>query len=142
VSTDSRGVYLLTYIKELAAFMGFPYWVFRLDEEQADESDWCTIHIEDYDEATIKIGVKFWKASGEDKTQALVHELTHCPLERVNCSLKDAIDSLVSQVPKNKQEMVRTQIKIHKKAAARHEEQMVNMFGVLLSKFAPKWNPE
>lgn len=105
------------------------------------EEAWCEIQIEEYDEATIKVGTKFWKANGLLKTQALIHELMHCPVDRIHSDVMLGVESLTELVPKKHREVAVSQIGIHLKAAHRREEQFVNMLGVLLAPKAPPWKP-
>ena len=90
---DRFNAYLSKYInKELAPFLGFHHWIFHISEEQVDEVDWCEISVEDYDEATIKVGSRFKNASAQMKVQALIHELMHIPVIRIFEHVEESIE--------------------------------------------------
>lgn len=123
----------------LLDYLGMGSWVFRVSETLSEE--WAHIDVEDYDEATLSVGPKFWQADPLTKTQVLIHEAFHCPTVRIYEPLKDAIDMLLDSLPKGKRREVAGYIKYHRKSAHRSEERHVNHLAILLAKFAPKWDP-
>lgn len=133
--------YLIDYIHELAHFLGLNGYVFRLDAHPPDAEDWARIHVEDYNEATIGLGAKFYTASPAEKTQVLIHELCHVGPVRIVEPLSDSIDFLLDLVPKSHSKIAKSAVKSLKKVSLRAEEQHVNTLAVVLAKYAPKWDP-
>jgi len=138
---DPRHEYLLHYVQLLADFCDLRGWVFRVSKEAASEDEWAHIHIDDYDEAQVSVGTLFWNGTNLEKTQVLLHELMHCPFARINEGVHDGCESLISYVPRKHRQQAARQLAIHKKAAARAEERMVNQLAVVLARHAPKFAP-
>lgn len=126
------------YCTELANFLGHPYWVFRVGDDYASDG-WAEIHIEDYNEAEIRVSPKFWTAPTKTQTQVILHELLHISFIRQHEHLQDCISSLLEWVPTADRRKAKAQLDIHQKAALRAEELEVNRLAVLLSGFAPQF---
>ncbi len=131
--------YLIEYVGELATFVGMPQWFFRVSVEQAEEGCYCEIQIEDYDEATLKVGSRFWEETPLMKTQTLLHELFHCPVGRIHDNIVSAAESVIDLVPEKRRAFAKQQLHIHMKSVHRNEEAFVNQLGTVLAPYAPKW---
>lgn len=134
--------YLHKYVnEELAPFLGLHHWIFHISEEQCDGDVWSEIDVEDYDEATLKVGTKFLSAPPNIKVQVLIHELCHIPVCRIFENVEAATESLSELLHPDLKPIASGQLSIHYKSAHRAEESFVNLLGVILSPHAPKWKP-
>lgn len=140
MTRDPRLVYASSYLSKLLEFMGMYGWVVRISDEQADFNDWAHIDFEEYNEAVIKLGTRFWAAPPLTKTQVLLHELNHGPIVRIHDSITDAMQSLTKWIPKVDRVKAIEQMEIHRKAAERREEEWVNHIAYLLAPLAPPWD--
>lgn len=136
-----REDYVASYLERLSAFLGHHYWIFHVTDELCSDG-WAEVHIEDHNEAEVKLSARFWRAAPSLKTQILLHELLHISFTRQHEHLEDCIAALMDFLPKSHKKHAKSQMIIHLKAAERAEEVEVNRLAVLLSRFAPPWDME
>jgi len=137
---DPRHCYLKKYTQSLFKFVGMPLWVVRIsDKPPTPVQACCMVDVEDYQEALIYVGHEFWDLNPLEKTQALLHEVNHCPIGIVHEDFKAALETVMGEVPKARREATKGHMKIHLKSALRKEEAYVNTLAVVMAPFAPPW---
>lgn len=114
-----------------------PHWHFRIADEPAGEEDWAHVDIQDYNQGIIHLGEQWLAGDDTEKIVALIHEVLHCPVHRLEQTISVSVEAYSVFIPEHMRPQFRAVMEAQGKAWAQREEELVEGMARSLVEVAP-----